>query len=191
MQAAGRYSGAARLPMMAAGQSSRARISIARISWMRHGNPIDKRNAWQTRSLLYVRLIPPGAADVAHYRVRIPKDVKGPLTFTARLQYRKFAHAYTQFAYAGQPRAGQPDDAVGKGLRRSRILVRPGQHSGQRFGPDQGSDSGSADHHAGDRDDHAAGRRRVDANGVAPDRGYSPAASGGTTGASGCCCRAT
>ena len=24
------------------------------------GNPIDKRNAWQTRSLLYVRLIPPG-----------------------------------------------------------------------------------------------------------------------------------
>ena len=79
-----------------------------------HGNHIDKRNAWQSRSLLYVRLIPPGAADVAHYRVRIPKDAKGPLTFTARLQYRKFAHAYTQFAYAGQPRAGQPESAVGK-----------------------------------------------------------------------------
>ena len=79
-----------------------------------HGNPIDKRNAWQSRSLLYVRLIPPGAADVAHYRVRIPKDVKGPLTFEARLHYRKFAHAYTQFAYAGQPRAGQPESAVGK-----------------------------------------------------------------------------
>jgi tetratricopeptide (TPR) repeat protein len=79
-----------------------------------HGNPIDKRNAWQTRSLLYVRLIPPGAADVARYRVRIPADAVGPLTFTARLQYRKFAHAYTQFAYAGQPRPGQPDTAVGK-----------------------------------------------------------------------------
>jgi tetratricopeptide (TPR) repeat protein len=79
-----------------------------------HGNPIDKRNAWQSRSLLYVRLIPPGAADVAHYRVRIPKDANGPITFTARLQYRKFAHAYTQFAYAGQPRAGQPESAVGK-----------------------------------------------------------------------------
>ena len=79
-----------------------------------HGNPIDKRNAWQARSLLYVRLIPPGAADVAHYRVRIPKDVKGPLTFEARLQYRKFAHSYTQFAYAGQPRDGQPDGAVSK-----------------------------------------------------------------------------
>lgn len=79
-----------------------------------HGNPIDKRNAWQTRSLLYVRLIPPGAADVAHYRVRIPPDVKGPLTFTARLQHRKFAHAYTQFAYAGQPRPGQSERLVSK-----------------------------------------------------------------------------
>ena len=42
------------------------------------GNPINKRNAWQARSVLYVRLIPPGAADVAHYRVQIPKDAQGP-----------------------------------------------------------------------------------------------------------------
>ena len=34
------------------------------------GNPINKRNAWQARSVLYVRLIPPGAADVAHFRVQ-------------------------------------------------------------------------------------------------------------------------
>ena len=42
------------------------------------GNPINKRNAWQTRSVLYVRLIPPGAADVAHFRVKFPKDAQGP-----------------------------------------------------------------------------------------------------------------
>jgi tetratricopeptide (TPR) repeat protein len=71
------------------------------------GNPIDKRNAWQARSVLYVRLIPPGAADVAHYRVRIPADAVGPITLTAKLNYRKFAHVYTQFAYAGQPKPGQ------------------------------------------------------------------------------------
>jgi tetratricopeptide (TPR) repeat protein len=71
------------------------------------GNPIDKRNAWQARSVLYVRLIPPGAADVAHYRVRIPADAVGPITLTAKLNYRKFAHSYTQFAYAGQPKPGQ------------------------------------------------------------------------------------
>jgi len=71
------------------------------------GNPINKRNAWQTRSTLYVRLIPPGAADVAHFLVRVPKTARGPIHFTARLNYRKFAWYYTQFAYAGQPRPGQ------------------------------------------------------------------------------------
>ncbi len=76
------------------------------------GNPIDKRNAWQSRSVLYVRLIPPGAADVAHYRIKIPKDARGPLTLTAKLNYRKFSHYYTQFAYAGQPKPGQDPKLV-------------------------------------------------------------------------------
>ena len=71
------------------------------------GNPINKRNAWQARSVLYVRAIQPGAADVAHYRVRVPKDAKGPITLTAKLNYRKFSHYYTQFAYAGQSKPGQ------------------------------------------------------------------------------------
>ncbi|HCC56460.1 MAG TPA: hypothetical protein DEQ47_04230 [Solibacterales bacterium] len=71
------------------------------------GNEINKRNAWQARSVLYVRLIPPGAADVAHFRVKIPKDAKGPLTFTAKLNYRKFTRYYTQFSYAGKPKPGQ------------------------------------------------------------------------------------
>ncbi len=71
------------------------------------GNPINKRNAWSARSVLYVRLIPPGAADVAHFRVKVPKDAKGPLTFTANLNYRKFTYYYTQFAYAGRPKPGQ------------------------------------------------------------------------------------
>ena len=48
------------------------------------GNPIDKRNAWQARSVLYVRLIPPGAADTVHFRVAIPKDAEGPLHFRRR-----------------------------------------------------------------------------------------------------------
>jgi Flp pilus assembly protein TadD len=71
------------------------------------GNPIDKRNAWQARSVLYVRLIPPGAADVAHFRVPVPRDAKGPIQFTAKLNYRKFSRFYTQFAYGGQPKPGQ------------------------------------------------------------------------------------
>jgi tetratricopeptide (TPR) repeat protein len=66
-----------------------------------HGNPINKRNAWATRALVYARLIPPGAADVGRFRVAIPKDVRGPVTFTARMNYRKFAWWNTQFSFAG------------------------------------------------------------------------------------------
>lgn len=73
------------------------------------GNPINKRNAWQTRSVLYVRLIPPGAADTAHFRVRIPPGAKGPITLSAKLNYRKFSHYYTQYAYAGKPVSGAVD----------------------------------------------------------------------------------
>jgi tetratricopeptide (TPR) repeat protein len=76
------------------------------------GNPINKRNAWQTRSVLYVRLIPPGAADTVHYRVKIPKDARGPLNFSARLHYRKFSKYYTEFSYASQPKPGQDSRLV-------------------------------------------------------------------------------
>ncbi|MCC7155238.1 MAG: tetratricopeptide repeat protein [Bryobacterales bacterium] len=76
------------------------------------GNPVNKRNAWQARSLFYVRLIPPGAADVAHYRVKIPKDAKGPITLTARLNHRKFSHYYTQFSYAGTAKAAADPSTV-------------------------------------------------------------------------------
>ena len=73
-----------------------------------HGNPINKRNAFHARSALYVRQIPPGAADVAHFRLRIPDGVRGPIRLHAKLNYRKFSYYYTQFSYAGQPVAGDP-----------------------------------------------------------------------------------
>ena len=98
------------------------------------GNAINKRNAWQARSVQYVRLIPPGAADVAHYRVRIPADARGPITFTAKLNYRKFAHSYTQFAYAGEPKPGQDPSLIGKAHNSLEYLVRPQEHSEERLG---------------------------------------------------------
>ena len=38
------------------------------------GNPIDKRNAFHTRALVYVKLIPPGAADVVRFRLDLPES---------------------------------------------------------------------------------------------------------------------
>ena len=66
-----------------------------------HGNRINKRNAWSTRAVLYARAIPPGAADTTHFAVRIPKECDDQVTFTARVNYRKFSWWNTQWAYAG------------------------------------------------------------------------------------------
>jgi len=74
-----------------------------------HGNPINKRNAWATRAVVYVRLIPPGAADTVHYRVHIPDNAGSKITFHARLCYRKFSWYGTQEAFAGIPDPSRPD----------------------------------------------------------------------------------
>ena len=66
-----------------------------------HGNPINKRNAWATRSVVYVRLIPPGAADTAHYRMHIPQNAGDKITLHAKLNYRKFSWFNTHFSFAG------------------------------------------------------------------------------------------
>ncbi|HKM86187.1 MAG TPA: tetratricopeptide repeat protein [Terriglobales bacterium] len=67
-----------------------------------HGNPINKRNAWATRAVVYVRLIPPGAADTVHFRMKVPEKTGGKIALTARLCYRKFSWFNTQFAFAGE-----------------------------------------------------------------------------------------
>lgn len=68
-----------------------------------HLNPINKRNAWASRSVVYVHLIPPGAADTVHYRIKVPRDAGDKITLHARLCYRKFSWYYTQFSFAGIP----------------------------------------------------------------------------------------
>jgi Flp pilus assembly protein TadD len=73
------------------------------------GNPINKRNAWATRAIVYVRLIPPGAADTVHYRVHVPENVGNKITLQARLNYRKFSWWNTQFSFVGRPDASHPE----------------------------------------------------------------------------------
>jgi tetratricopeptide (TPR) repeat protein len=80
-----------------------------------HGNLINKRNAWAARSVAYVRLVPPGAADTVHYRLDVPEDVRGPIRLRARVQYRKFAWWNTQWAYAGVRDATQKSFSLAPG----------------------------------------------------------------------------
>ena len=80
-----------------------------------HGNLINKRNAWATRTILYSNTIPPGAADTARYRLEIPSDCGKLLTVEAKLNYRKFNWWHTQWAYAGVRDPEDTDFQVDKG----------------------------------------------------------------------------
>jgi Tfp pilus assembly protein PilF len=68
-----------------------------------HGNPINKRNAWASRAVVYVHLIPPGAADTVHFRMHIPENVGDHITLHSKLNYRKFMWFNTQFSFGGVP----------------------------------------------------------------------------------------
>ncbi|HXT49454.1 MAG TPA: tetratricopeptide repeat protein, partial [Thermoanaerobaculia bacterium] len=65
----------------------------------RDGNRIDRRNPQDIFVPLYNHQIPPGAADVVHYRLDVPADVSGPVTVEAWLRYRKFDSTYMQYVF--------------------------------------------------------------------------------------------
>ena len=70
------------------------------------GNPINKRNAWAARATVYVRLIPPGAADTVHFRLQVPPDAGDKIRLHAKLNYRKFSWFNTHFSFAGESLPG-------------------------------------------------------------------------------------
>ena len=107
-----------------------------------HGNPINKRNAWATRAVVYVRLIPPGAADTVHYRLHIPNDAGSKITLTSRLLYRKFSWFNTQYAFAGVFAPQQKTGELRSKLRRPHYGIHG--TGGRCFG-DHEADPESAD----------------------------------------------
>ncbi len=80
-----------------------------------HGNRINKRNAWAARSVTYVRLIPPGAADTAHFRLQVPENCGDQIYLKARVNYRKFAWWNTNWAFAGIRDPLDKDPSVASG----------------------------------------------------------------------------
>ncbi|MGH7450849.1 MAG: tetratricopeptide repeat protein, partial [bacterium] len=68
------------------------------------GNPIHKRNAQDIHVAVFANVIGPGTADIAHYEFVVPPELAGKtLIMRARLLWRKFDRAYTEFAFANNP----------------------------------------------------------------------------------------
>jgi tetratricopeptide (TPR) repeat protein len=68
----------------------------------RNGNRINRRNPQDIFTPLYDHQIPPGAAQVIHYRLTVPPDVQAPVELTVRLRYRKFDFEYLSLVYGGE-----------------------------------------------------------------------------------------
>jgi tetratricopeptide (TPR) repeat protein len=65
----------------------------------REGRRIDRRNAQDIFVPLYDHQIGPGAADVIHYVLEVPPDLRGTLAVEVALRYRKFDTTYVRFVY--------------------------------------------------------------------------------------------
>jgi tetratricopeptide (TPR) repeat protein len=65
----------------------------------RHGKRIDRRNPQDIFVPLYDKQVPPGAAQVVHFGLDVPDGVPGPITFEARVNYRKFDRTYMDHVF--------------------------------------------------------------------------------------------
>lgn len=65
----------------------------------RNGNRINRRNPQDIFTPLYNHQIPPGAGQVVHYRLHVPKGVTAPVELRVRLRYRKFDHEYMELVF--------------------------------------------------------------------------------------------
>jgi tetratricopeptide (TPR) repeat protein len=74
----------------------------------RHGNRIDRRNPQDIFTPLYDHQVPPGAAQVVHYRLTVPKDLREPVTIEVKLQYRKFDTIYMNYVLGRAYTNGAP-----------------------------------------------------------------------------------
>src|SRR5437588_5147221 len=65
----------------------------------RDGKRINRRNPQDIFTPLYDHQIPPGAAQVVHYRLRLPTGLTEPVELSVRVRYRKFDFAYMEIVY--------------------------------------------------------------------------------------------
>ncbi len=63
----------------------------------RNGKRIARRNAQDIFVKLYDHQIPPGAASVVHYRMKVPDWAKGEVRVEVAVHYRKFDSTYMRF----------------------------------------------------------------------------------------------
>lgn len=63
----------------------------------KNGKYLALHQVWARRGVVYDYTIPSGRSTLVRYQFRIPSDARGPLTVTARVNYRHFRQSYLNF----------------------------------------------------------------------------------------------
>ncbi|HEY6971181.1 MAG TPA: tetratricopeptide repeat protein, partial [Candidatus Angelobacter sp.] len=61
------------------------------------GKLLDLHQVWLTKVRAYDNTIPPGQSDLVRFKFRIPPGATGPITLTAKVNYRRFRRGFTNF----------------------------------------------------------------------------------------------
>jgi tetratricopeptide (TPR) repeat protein len=64
-----------------------------------NGKLLDLHQVWATKVKAYDNTIGPGRSDLVRYRFWIPPGAQGPVTFTAKVNYRRFRRGFTDFVF--------------------------------------------------------------------------------------------
>jgi len=64
----------------------------------RIGNAVWRHDLFNMVGDSFKRIIPPGGTDVTSYAFNVPDDIKGPLTISAGVNYRKLNNRYARWA---------------------------------------------------------------------------------------------
>jgi tetratricopeptide (TPR) repeat protein len=65
-----------------------------------NGKLVDLHQIWTTKARTFDNTIPSGQSDLVRFKFRIPANVAGPITLTAKVNYRRFRRGFTNFILA-------------------------------------------------------------------------------------------
>ena len=95
------------------------------------GKWLDMHQVWMTKVRAYDNTIASGNSDLVRYKFRIPGNVSGPITLTARVKYRRFRRAFTNFIL--EKSVDYPIAELGS----KSITLKLGRNEGQSPAPDK------------------------------------------------------
>ena len=63
----------------------------------KEGRWIDLHQVWDMKVRVFDNTIPSGQSDLVRFRLRVPPGTPGPVTLTAKVNYRRFRRGFTNF----------------------------------------------------------------------------------------------